>query len=135
MKKIKEKPTDAELEILRILWEVGPATVQEVNGLLNQKRESLAQKEVGLTTTLKMMQLMYQNRMLSRESAGRKHIYQAAVSQEATQKKLLNRLVDTAFGGSATKLVMQALGNKKTSKEDLAEIKKLIDEMEKGGQA
>lgn len=121
------KPTEAELEILQILWKHGDSTVRFVNGELNKKRE------VGYTTTLKMMQLMTDKGLLQRDSSNRSHIYQPNISEEDTQKKLLDKLLNTAFGGSAMKLVMQALGNKKTSQEELKEIKTLINKIEKGG--
>lgn len=124
-----KKPTDVELEILQILWKEGPSTVRFVNDELNKQREN----ETGYTTTLKMLQLMTEKGLVSRDTSSRTHVYEAALNQEDTQKTLVNRLVDTAFGGSAMKLVMQALGNKKTSKKELEEIKKMIDQLEKGG--
>ena len=122
------KPTDAELEILQTLWKEGPSTVRSVNEKLNEKRE------IGYTTTLKMMQLMTDKGILTRDESNRTHIYTAKISEESIQKNLLDRLMETAFGGSAMKLVMQALGNKKTSKEELEQIKNLINKIEKGGQ-
>lgn len=124
------KTTDAELEILQVLWQNGPSTVRFVNDTLNTQREEAQQ--IGYTTTLKMMQLMAEKNFLSRDVSQRTHIYQTLLSQEATQKNLVDKLLDTAFGGSAKKLVMQALGQSKTSKSELEEIKKLIQDMEKG---
>ena len=121
-----KKPTDAELEILSVLWEFGPTTVRFVNDQLNKRRE------VGYTTTLKMLQIMSEKGLVSREMDGRTHIYSAMISQEKIQGKLLDRLLETAFGGSAQKLVMQALGNHSSSKEELEEIKKLISRLEGG---
>ncbi len=121
-----KKPTDAELEILSVLWEFGPITVRFVNDQLNKRRE------VGYTTTLKMLQIMSEKGLVSREMDGRTHIYSARISQEKIQGKLLDRLLETAFGGSAQKLVMQALGNHSSSKEELEEIKKLIRRLEGG---
>lgn len=121
------KPTETELEILHILWHSGPCTVREVNEALSIKRA----KEVGYTNTLKMMQVMHEKKILKRDASKRSHIYEAAISEEATQKSLFNRVLDHVFGGSAKKLVMQALGHKKTSAEDLAEIRKMIDQLEK----
>lgn len=118
------KPTDAELEILQILWQSGPSTVKSVNEKLNLK------KEVGYTTTLKLMQIMLEKGLLARDEENRSHIYKAVVQQEETQKVLLDRLLETAFSGSAMKLVMQALGNKKTSKEELQQIRDFINKME-----
>ena len=119
-----KKPTDAELEVLRVLWEHGPSSVRFVNEELSKNRE------VVYTTTLKMMQVMTDKGMLRRDTSSRTHVYQAAVSQTAIQKNMLDKLVDTAFNGSALQLVVKALGHKKTSKEDLKEIKKIIQELE-----
>lgn len=121
----KLKPTDSELEVLQILWEKKSATVREINDLLNQE------KEVGYTTTLKIMQIMLDKGLLSRESSGRQHIYKADVQQTEVQRNLLGRFIDATFKGDATALVMQALGNHDTSDEELAQIKALIEKMEK----
>lgn len=118
------KPTEAELEILQILWRNGPCTVRSINDELNRKRR------VGYTTTLKMMQLMLDKGMLSRNQEKRSHLYSAVLDEKDTQNLLLKRLVKSAFGGSALKLVVSALGNGKTSKTELAEIKKFIADME-----
>ena len=120
------KPTEAELEILQLLWQHGPSTVRFVNDKLNEK------KETGYTTTLKIMQIMTSKNMLKREEDGRSHVYKAVMKEEETQQQLLDRFLDTAFRGSAARLVMQALGNAKPSKEELEEIKKLIQKMEGG---
>ncbi|MDX2305364.1 MAG: BlaI/MecI/CopY family transcriptional regulator [Microscillaceae bacterium] len=124
----KLKPTEAELEILQILWKHGASTVRFVNEQLNEQRE------VGYTTTLKMMQVMHEKGLLLRDDSQRTHVFRAQITEEDTQKSLLDRLLHTAFGGSAMKLVQQALGNHQTSKEELQKIKKLIDKMEKGGE-
>lgn len=121
-----QKPTDSELEILRILWENGPSTVRFVNEKLNE------QKETGYTTTLKLMQIMLDKSLVFRDDENRTHIYQAKIKQEDTQKLLLDKLVSTVFEGSAAKLVMQALGRKKTTAGELEEIKKLIEKIEGG---
>lgn len=126
MSKKIPKPTESELEILMILWEHGPASVRFVNDKLNEERE------VGYTTTLKLMQIMVDKGLAKRDTASRTHIYQAAVSEADTQKQLLKKFVDSTFRGSAMKMVMQALGNHQASKEELDEIKSLIDKMEKG---
>lgn len=118
------KPTEAELEILQILWKHGSCSVRFVNDELNKSRET------GYTTTLKIMQIMFSKELLTRQEEGRYHVYQAAISQENTQKQLLEKFVDSTFGGSTMNLVMQALGNHKASKEELEEIKKLLDGME-----
>ena len=120
------KPTDAELEILSVLWEHGPSTVRFVNDQLNERRE------VGYTTTLKFLQIMREKGLVSRNTEGRTHIYEAALSQHQVQEQLINKLVDTAFGGSAQKLVMQALGRSKSSKEELEAIKAYIKKLEGG---
>lgn len=125
MKKKSTKPTDAELAILQVLWRLGPCTVREINDELSKG------KEVGYTTTLKLMQIMTEKKLLIRDSSSRTHIYAANVTEDETQKKLVDRLLNTAFGGSAMKLVMQALGNKKSKPEDIQQIRDLLDELEK----
>ncbi len=120
------KPTEKELEILQVLWTQGPATVRAVNDRLGKGRE------IGYTTTLKLMQIMFDKGLVSRQKEGKTHIYSAEISEEKTQNQLLDRLLDTAFKGSAMKLVMQALGHKKPSKEELEEIRKYIDQLEGG---
>ncbi|MDI9873076.1 BlaI/MecI/CopY family transcriptional regulator [Flectobacillus rivi] len=118
------KPTESELEILQVLWALGQVTVRQVNDELNKKRE------IGYTTTLKLMQIMFEKKLVTRTDEGRYHLYQSAVSEDETQQQLLDIFVDTAFKGSAMKLVMQALGNHQTSAEELDEIKKLIAQLE-----
>ncbi len=119
-----KKPTDAELEVLRVLWEHGPSSVRFVNEELSKNRE------VVYTTTLKMMQVMTDKGMLRRDTSSRTHVYKTAVSQAAIQNTMLDKLVTTAFNGSSLQLVIKALGHKKTSKQDLEKIKKLIQELE-----
>lgn len=126
MKKLTHKPTEKELEILQVIWSEGPCTVRTVNDVLNK------QGEVGYTTTLKLMQIMFDKGLLSREKDGKTHIYHAEVSEQKAQKQLVDKLLNTAFGGSAMKLVMQALGNSKSSKEELQEIKDYLDKLEGG---
>ena len=118
------KPTESELEILQVLWQQGPATVRAVNDELSRKRD------VGYTTTLKLLQLMLDKGLVLRDDDSRTHVYRAAVREEETQGLLLDRFVDAAFGGSAMKLVMQALGNRRTSKEELQQIRSLLNDME-----
>ena len=120
----KFKPTETELEILSILWNKGPSTVRTVNDEMNLT------KNVGYTTTLKLMQIMTEKGMVERVMDGRQHIYNAVARQEDAQVRMLDRLLQTAFGGSASKLVLQALGNHKTSEEELNEIKALIKRIE-----
>ncbi|MCC7466458.1 MAG: BlaI/MecI/CopY family transcriptional regulator [Saprospiraceae bacterium] len=128
------KPTDSELEILHILWEQGPGTVRAVNDLLNERRRSgqKAREAAGYTTTLKLMQIMLEKGMVSREEDGRTHIYSAVVQEGDTQELLLQDFVDQAFRGSTARLVMQALGNHEASAEELDEIKALIARIEQG---
>ncbi len=123
---MKKKPTAAELEILQILWESGASTVRFVNETINKRKT----KEIGYTTTLKMMQLMHQKNMLQRESSGRTHIYEAGVSEEATQKSMLNKMLETTFKGSAMKMVMQLLGNRETTSEEFSQIRNYLNELE-----
>lgn len=119
------KPTESELEILQILWQLGRATVRQVND------ELAKMKEVGYTTTLKLLQIMHEKHIVSRTEEGRYHLYQAEIGEEQTQQLLLGKFVDATFRGSAMKLVMQALGNQEVSLDELDEIKKLIAEKEK----
>lgn len=118
------KPTESELEILHLLWELGPSTVRAINDRLNMRRG------VGYTTTLKFLQIMHDKGLVSRMEEGRTHLYTAAVTQDATQSVLLQQFVDAAFRGSAMKLVMQALGNHEASTKELDEIKALIAQIE-----
>ena len=121
------KPTEAELSILQILWQNGSSTVRFVNDKLN------LEKKVGYTTSLKTMQIMHEKKLVKRNEENRTHIYEANVKEEDTQKQLLDRFLDKTFKGSAMKMVMQALGNRKTSKKELDEIRNLLDKLEKGG--
>ena len=121
------KPTESELEILNILWHKGDATVREVH-------EELAKyKEVGYTTTLKLMQIMHEKGIVKRDESMRTHVYQPAVNRERTQKHLLNKMIDTLFGGSSTQLVLQALGSgeNKVSAEELEQLETLINNLKK----
>jgi BlaI family penicillinase repressor len=118
------KPTESELEILQVLWQYGPSTVRFVNDELSKKRE------VGYTTTLKLLQLMLEKTLVFRDDESKTHIYRAAVREEETQGMLLDRFVESAFGGSAMKLVMQALGNRRTSQEELQQIRRLLNDIE-----
>ncbi|GEO02599.1 penicillinase repressor [Adhaeribacter aerolatus] len=120
------KPTDAELEILQVLWQNGPSTVRFVNDELNKT------KEVGYTTTLKIMQLMTEKNMVRRDESNRSHVYEALLKEEATQKQLLNKFLDTTFRGSASRLVMQALGSHQTTPEELNQIRELLNKLEGG---
>ena len=121
------KPTESELEILSILWSNGPSSVRVVNDTINET------KETGYTTTLKIMQIMVQKGLLKRDESSRTHIYKADVRQEEIQSAMLDKLLDSAFGGSASRLVLHALGKGQASQEDLNRIKDLIKKLE-GGQ-
>lgn len=120
------RPTDGELQILNVLWQRGPSTVREVHEAL------LENKDIGYTTILKLMQIMSEKGLVSRDETDRRHVYEAERAQDETQRQLLSDLLDRAFNGSATKLVMQALSSKKASKEELAEIRSMLDELERG---
>lgn len=123
------KPTAAELEVLNVIWAHGPSTVRFVNDKLNEKSEG---QPVGYTTTLKIMQIMAEKGLLRRDESQRSHLYGAAQAQNRVQKALLDRLLETAFGGSAAKLVLQALGGRKASPEEISRIRELLDNMERG---
>jgi len=117
------KPTESELEILQVLWDKDLASVREVH-------EELAKyKDVGYTTTLKLMQIMHEKGLVKRDDSFKTHIYQAAVSKDKTQKHLLGKMIDTLFGGSPTELVLQALGNHKASPQELEEIQRLLNNL------
>src|SRR5947209_2633539 len=111
------RPTDSELEILRVLWERGPCTVRDVHDCLNRT------KPTGYTTVLKLMQIMAEKGSVRRNEEQRAHVYQAVAPRENTQRQLVGELLDRAFGGSATQLVMQALAAKRTTPEELAKIR------------
>jgi predicted transcriptional regulator len=120
------RPTDAELEILRVLWERGACTVREVQEALN------GTKPTGYTTVLKLMQIMTDKGLVRRDERQRAHVYEAQLAQEQTQRQLVSDLVERVFNGSASGLVMQALASKKTSASELSEIRKILDEVERG---
>ena len=115
------RPTDFEVSILHVLWKRGPSTVREVQEQID--------KETGYTTVLKIMQLMAEKGLVMRDEAARTHVYRATKPAEETQKHLIRDLVDRAFSGSPMKLIMQALSTKKSSPEELAELRKMIDEV------
>jgi len=120
------RPTDAELEILRVLWDRGPSTVREVHETLSRE------KETGYTTVLKILQIMKEKGLVTRDEARRTHVYAARLREEETQGQLVRDLVDRAFGGSARKLVMRALSSREVSPEELAAIRRLLDRVEGG---
>ncbi len=121
----KQEPTKAELEILNVLWEHGPSTVRLVNDKLNELRD------VNYTSTLKLMQIMADKGIVKRDERQMKHIYHVAEEEQKTKSQLLDKFVDSVYQGSAGKLVMQLLGNKKASKKDLASIKEILDKLDK----
>ncbi|MBI5385200.1 MAG: BlaI/MecI/CopY family transcriptional regulator [Verrucomicrobia bacterium] len=120
------KPTDAELAILRVLWQRGRSTVREVTEDLNRVQRT------GYTTALKIMQIMTDKGLVKRDETARSHVYEAALSEDETQQQLVRHLLDRAFGGAAFKLVQHALAAKKATPSELAEIRKLINDMEGG---
>lgn len=122
------EPTKSELEILQVLWEHGPSTVRFVNDKLNELK-----REVQYTSTLKLMQIMVEKAILNRDDSQMKHIYSAAAEETKTKGFLLDRFVDTLYNGSASSLMLQLLGNKKTSKKELDAIKDLIKKMDQQG--
>ncbi len=120
------KPTESELEILQILWQKESATVREVHEELSKTKPS------GYTTTLKLLQIMFEKNLVSRDDKSKTHIYKPVVSRQKTQKQFLDRMVKGLFAGSSAQLVMQALGNNKTSKKELDEIQQYLDSLKKG---
>jgi predicted transcriptional regulator len=125
MRSTRARPTDAELAILRILWDQGPSTVRHVH-------EALASRETGYTTTLKLMQIMAAKGLVKRDERARTHVYAARARRQDTQRQIVSELVDRVFGGSAAALVMQALSTQPTTAEELAEIQQLIQDYRKG---
>lgn len=119
------KPTESELEILQVLWQKGKATVREVH------EELVTAKDIGYTTTLKLMQIMNDKGLVNRDDSARTHVYKAATDKENTQKFLLNKFIGNLFGGSSTQLVMQALGSQQVTEEELDQIQSLIDNLKK----
>src|SRR5580658_5752042 len=120
------RPTDAELEILRVLWDQGPSTVRDVHTNLERRRE------IGYTTVLKLMQIMAAKGLVERDETARAHVYKAKVAQEQTQRQLVGHLLDRAFGGSAAKLMMQALSGSHASAGEIAEMRQMLADFEKG---
>ena len=118
------RPTNSELEILNVLWRRGPSSVREVHEELEKKRKT------GYTTVLKLMQIMAEKGLVTRDEQNRAHIYSARPAEADTQRNLVDDLVERVFGGSAHKLALHALGSKKASPEELAELRKLLDELE-----
>jgi BlaI family transcriptional regulator, penicillinase repressor len=115
------RPTDAELAILRVLWERGPSTVRQVHEVLSRERQA------AYTTALKLLQIMTEKGLVRRDETDRTHVYHPRLSEEQTQRQLVRDLLERAFGGSSSKLVMQALNAKRATPEELGEIRKLIE--------
>ncbi|MGN7205921.1 BlaI/MecI/CopY family transcriptional regulator [Pedobacter sp. SAFR-022] len=122
---IEIKPTESELEILQILWAKKSCTVRDVHEVLAQN------KDAGYTTTLKLMQIMHEKGLVARDTSSKTHVYKALVNQQRTQQHLVTRMIDNVFNGSASRMVMQALGNHKASKEELDAIKQYLDDLSK----
>lgn len=121
----KQEPTKSELEILQVLWQHGPSTVRFVNDRLNEQK-----REVHYTSTLKLMQIMTEKELLNRDETNMKHIYSAATEEQKMKGMLLDKFVDNMYNGSAGSLVLQLLGNKKASKNELEAIKNLLKQLE-----
>jgi predicted transcriptional regulator len=120
------RPTPAELAILRVLWQRGPSTVREVHATLSENRSS------GYTTVLKMLQIMSDKNLVTRDESQRAHVYSARLAESQTQRQLVRDLLERAFDGSAMKLVMHALADRKSSPEEIGRIRQLLDDIEGG---
>lgn len=119
------QPTSAELELLNILWERGPSTVRQIHEVVSGSRQT------GYTTTLKILQKMFDKGLVKRDESSRSHIYMPAVQAEKTQRQLVNDLIEKAFGGAAEKLVMQALSSRQVAPEEIETLRELLDSLEK----
>lgn len=119
------KPTESELEILQVLWNENEATVRQVHEELSKTKDS------GYTTTLKLMQIMHEKGLVTRNDSNKTHIYQPAITRENTQKQLVNKMINTLFAGSSANLVLQALGGHNASNEELEKIQELINQLKK----
>ena len=120
------KPTEKELEILQILWEKGPVAVKDVHESMGGDQQN------GYTTILKLLQIMNEKGLVTRQKSGKLHLYEAQASREHTRQYMINKMIHTVFQGSATQMVMSALGNKQSSKEELDEIKRYLEKLEGG---
>ncbi len=119
------RPTEAELEILQVLWEHGACTVRDVHEVLNQRSGT------GYTTALKLLQIMHDKGLVARDESQRAHVYRAAVSKERTQKKFVSDMLRRVFDGSPSRLVLQALGDHQASHAELQEIRSLLDRLDR----
>ncbi len=122
---MQAEPTKSELEILQVLWQFGPSTVRFVNDTLNEQKRA-----VQYTSTLKLMQIMAEKEMLTTDKSNMKHIYSAAIEEKKTKGFLLEKFVDNMYNGSSSSLMMQLLGNNKTSAKELDEIRAMLDKLE-----
>jgi BlaI family transcriptional regulator, penicillinase repressor len=120
------RPTDAELAILRVLWRLGPSTVREVHEAMS------ASQDTGYTTVLKMLQIMTDKGLVLRDESERAHVYESRLSEDRMQRQLLGDLVERAFGGSSTRLVLQALSGRRATTQELRDIRAVLDELEQG---
>jgi BlaI family transcriptional regulator, penicillinase repressor len=120
------KPTEKELEILQILWEKGPVAVKDVHEALGGEDQN------GYTTILKLLQIMHEKGSVTRQKSGKLHLYKAVLTRENTRQQIIDKMINTVFQGSAMQLVMSALGNRKSSKKELDEIKKYLEKLEGG---
>lgn len=120
------KPTESELEILKVLWDHGNSTVRQVHEILSANTE----KEIGYTTVLKLMQIMHGKGLLSRDETNKTHIYQAELSRTLAEKQMVSKFIKDLFDGSAARLVMQALGNHRASDSEIKKIKQLLEDLE-----
>jgi predicted transcriptional regulator len=121
MRFVRRKPTDAELAILRVLWTRGPSTVRQIAEALD--------REAGYTTILKLLQIMTDKQLVARDESSRTHVYEAAFTENETQRQLVSDLLDRAFNGSSAQLVLQALAAKKATPAELAVIRKMLDQV------
>ena len=124
-KRMSHGPTEAELEILQVLWDRGACTVRDVHEVLHRRDGT------GYTTALKQLQIMFDKGLVERDESQRAHVYRAAVSKERTQKKFLSDMLQRVFDGSPSRLVLQALGDHKASREELQEIRALLNQLDK----
>ncbi len=129
----RPRPTDAELDILQVLWECGPSTVREVHETLASRLAGgsrVKRRAVGYTTTLKMLQIMFEKGLVRRDESQRTHVYEAAATKESTQRAIAGDLLDRVFGGSARALLMGALSSRRTSRKELDQIRRLLEDYE-----
>jgi len=124
---VNPRPTDAELMILRVLWDRGPSTVREVHSALSTRQDS------GYTTVLKLLQIMTDKGLVVRDESQRAHVYASRLGEHRTQRQIVGDLVDRAFGGSPAKLVLQALSGRRATHQELRDIRALLDQIEEGG--